>query len=376
MRVLVLANTPAHVHTYRYAVDRLEARGHDVLVLVRDDGCAVSLASAFDLPAEVYGVHDAGPGSPSAFVRQLGGQFASIARRAVAFGPDVVFGRGPYAAFAGTLTRTPVVLLLDDEPGSFAHTLSSPAAHCILSPAATRRDLGPAHYTFEGFTECAYLHPDVFDPDPGVRDDLGVGPDEPYVLVRTNAHDALHDRGSRGFTDGQRRALLEHLSERATVFVSDEAGDAALEDLPVRPYDCHPARIHDALFEADLLVADTGTMVTEAALLGTPAVRYAGTETHEFGEFAALEAAGLAVEFDSFDATLMYALDVLADDGVAARHRRRRDAFVADLVNLTDLLVDIAEVRGSVGELRARSRRVRPRSIGSSTDSHLSGRFD
>lgn len=375
MRVLVLANTPAHVHTYRNAVERLEARGHDVRVLVRDDGCAVSLAAAFDLPSEVYGVHDAGPGRPLAFARQLGGQFASIARRAVAFGPDVVFGRGPYAAFAGTLTRAPIVLLLDDEPGSLNHTLSSPVADCILSPAATRRDLGPNHYTFEGFKECAYLHPDVFDPDPDVRDDLGVGPDEPYVLVRTNASDALHDRGSRGFTDAQRRALIERLSDHATVFVSDEGDDADLEGLPARPYDCHPARIHDALFEADLLVADTGTMVTEAALLGTPAVRYTGTETHEFGEFAALEAAGLAIEFASFDATLTYALEVVTDDGAAARHRRRRDAFVTDLVNLTDLLVEIAEARGSVGELRAERRRVRPRSFESSTDLPPGGRF-
>ncbi|MCU4742707.1 DUF354 domain-containing protein [Natronoglomus mannanivorans] len=375
MRVLVLANTPAHVHTYRYAVERLETRGHDVLVLVRDAGCAEALAAAFELPYEVYGAHDAGPGQPFTFARQLGGQFAIIARRSVAFDPDVVFGRGPYAAFAGTLARAPVVLVLDDEPGALNHALSSPVADCVLSPAATRRNLGPNHYTFEGFLECAYLHPDVFDPDPGIRDDLGVDPDEPYVLVRVNAHTALHDRGTRGFTDSQRRALIEELSEHATVFVSDEGGDVDFEALPARPYDCHPARIHDVIAEADLLVADTGTVVTEAALLGTPAVRYTGTETYEFGEFAAIEAAGLAVEFASFDATLTYALDAVTDDDAVARHRRRRDAFVADLVNPTELFVSLAAARGSVEEMPDFRRRRRTRSFESSTDPTLDGRF-
>ncbi|WP_408957982.1 DUF354 domain-containing protein [Natrinema sp. 74] len=363
MRILVLANTPAHVHLYRNAVDRLEAAGHDVLVLTREYACTTDLLDYFDVPYRVYGHHGTERFSRLRLARELGGQFLSIGTQAVRFDPDVVFGRGPYAAAAGTLTRTPVVLVLDDEPGDFNHTVSRPFADCIISPAVTRRELGDDHYTFDGFKECAYLHPDVFEPRDDIREFLDVDPDEPYVLVRFNALDALHDADLEGFRPEQRRDVIERLSEAATVFVSDEGGEMDLRELPARPYDLHPALIHDAMAEASLLVADTGTMATEAALLGTPAFRYRGTDDHEYGEFRALERAGLAEQFDAYEAVRDRSLEILTDEGTDERWQRRRREYVGDLANLTDLLVDVARSRGAVERLdRSTKRALQPRS--------------
>ncbi|WP_222918381.1 DUF354 domain-containing protein [Natrinema sp. SYSU A 869] len=363
MRILVLANTPAHVHLYRHAVDRLERAGHDVLVLTREYACTTDLLDYFDMPYRVYGDHETEGYSKLGFARELGGQFLTIGAEAVRFNPDIVFGRGPYAAYAGTLTRTPVVLVLDDEPGDFNHTVSRPFADCIISPKVTRRDLGDAHYTFDGFKECAYLHPDVFEPNDDVREYLDVDPDEPYVLVRFNALDALHDADLEGFRPEQRRDLIKRLSEEATVFVSDEGDEMDLRELPARSYDLHPALIHDAMAEASLLVADTGTMVNEAALLGTPAFRYRGTDDHEYGEFRELERAGLAEQFDEYDAVHDRSLEILADDGANDRWQTRRREYTDDLVNLTDLLVDVARSRGELERLDRSTKRVlQPRS--------------
>ncbi len=363
MRILVLANTPAHVHLYRHAVDRLERAGHDVLVLTREYACTTDLLDYFGMPYRVYGDHGTDGYSRLAFARELGGQFLTIGIEALRFDPDVIFGRGPYAAYAGTLSRSPVVLVLDDEPGDFNHAVSRPFADCIISPDVTRRDLGADHYTFDGFKECAYLHPEVFEPVGDVREYLDVDPDEPYVVVRFNALDALHDTDLEGFRPEQRRDLIERLSEDATVFVSDEGGQLDLRDLPARPYDLHPALIHDAMAEAELLVADTGTMATEAALLGTPAFRYRGTDDHEYGEFRELERAGLAEQFDAYEAIRDRSLEILADEGASDRWERRRREYVGDLVNLTDLLVAVAASRGSVDRLEGQAKRaLRPRS--------------
>ncbi|ELY48939.1 DUF354 domain-containing protein [Natronolimnohabitans innermongolicus] len=351
MKILVFANTPAHVHLYRHVVDRLEAAGHDVLVLTREYACTTDLLDFFEMSYRVYGSHGTDRYSRLRFGRELGGQVVTIAREARRFDPDVVFGRGPYAAYAGTLTRSPVVLVLDDEPGDFNHTVSRPFADCILSPEVTRRDLGDAHYTFEGFKECAYLHPDVFDPDPTVRDRLDVDADEPYAVVRFNALDALHDTDLEGFDPAQRRDLIERVSEHATVFVSDESGRMSIDELPAREYDLHPALIHDAMAEADLVVADTGTMINEAALLGTPAVRYRGSDDYEYGEFRELEQAGLAEQFAEYDSLRRRVVDLLEADGVTDRWQQRRRAYVSELVNLADLLVEVAESRGSVERL-------------------------
>ncbi len=356
MRILVFANTPAHVHLYRNAVDRLTDAGHDVLVLTREYACTTELLDYFELPYRVYGTHETEAFSKLDFARELGGQLRSIVGEALRFRPDVVFGRGPYAAVAGTVTRSPVVLVLDDEPGDFNHTVSRPFADCILSPAATRRHLGDAHYTFDGFKECAYLHPDLFERSGDVREELGVGPDEPYVLVRFNALDALHDTDLEGFSYSQRRALIDRLADRATVFVSDEGGDMAFSELEAQPYELHPALIHDAMADATLVVSDTGTMITEAALLGTPALRYRGTDDHEYGEFQALERAGLAEQFDSFEGICDRSIELLDDDGAAAHWQRRRHEYVGDLVNLTDVLVDVAQSRGAIGQLSSSTR--------------------
>ncbi|EMA35268.1 DUF354 domain-containing protein [Halobiforma nitratireducens] len=369
MRILIFANTPAHVHLYRHAVDRLEEAGHDVLVLTREYACTTELLEFFGLPYRPYGEHDVAATSKLAIGRELGGQLGTIVRETVRFRPDVVFGRGPYAALAGTVSRAPTVLVLDDEPGEFNHTASRPFADCILSPRVTRRELGADHYTFDGFKECAYLHPAVFDVDGAVREYLGVDPDEPYALVRFNALDALHDAGLEGFTGRQRRDLIERLSDRVTVFVSDEGNEMDLRELPARPYDLHPALIHDAMAEASLLLADTGTMVTEAGLLGTPALRYRGTDDHEYGEFRELERVGLAEQFDSYEAVRDRALELLADDSADERWQRRRRTYVGDLVNLTELLVEVAEASGDLEALDRSSRAaLRPASATRSPD--------
>ena len=356
MRVLVLTNTPAHVHLYRHAVAELRERGHEVLVLARDYGCTVALLEQYGTPFETYGA--CGTTQRSLFAN-LPAQYARLLPTAVRFDPDVVFGMGAYAAHAGLVARAPTVLVLDSEPTSLDHAVSKPFARALLTPAAFTKDLGERHHVFEGFKESAYLHPGRFTPDPTVRDELGVGPDERFALVRLNAFGSHHDVGRGGFDDDQRRALLTSLAEEATVLVSDEGGDLDLSGLPARRYDAHPALLHDALAAADLLVADTQTMVTEAALLGTPAVRSnAFVGEADMGNFLALERAGLVRNVAAFEDVLATASGLLADGGAVADWRARRDEYVTDMVDLTGVIVDVAEVRGDptgVGGLRRRA---------------------
>jgi len=363
MRYLIFTNTPAHVHLYRNLVGALEADGHDVLVLGRDYGCTRELLAYYDLPFELYGRQGTSFGS---LVANAPRQFASIARRARSFDPDVVFGRGAYAAFAGVVTNTPPVLVLDSEPSDLAHAVSSRFARTVLTPAAFDGVLGSHHYRFEGLTECAYLHPNVRSagPDSGgdVHADLGLDPGESFAIVRFNAFDALHDVGASGETRAARRRLLEELAEHATVFVSDEGGTLDFDAVPARPYDLHPGRIHDALAAADLLVADTGTMVTEAALLGTPAVRFVDASEPEMGEFRELEDAGLVVQHTDFEAVLDSCVELLADESSGERWARRREAYLADKPDLTALLREVAEQPDSVASLDPSSK-LRPAAV-------------
>jgi predicted glycosyltransferase len=349
MRVQVFTNTPAHAHVYKHAVAALRERGHEVLVLARDYDCTHAVLEWHDVPFESYGY--CGTTQLSVFAR-LPLHYLRIARATRRFDPDVIFGMGGYAAHAGLLSRTPVVLLLDSEPTGLDHAVSRPFARALLTPRSFRKDLGEDHYAFEGFKESAYLAPSVFSPDPSVRARLGVGPGEPYVLLRFNAFGSHHDVGKSGFTRDQRRTLVETLAEHATVFVSDEGGGMDLGDLPARPYDLHPGLLHDVLAEASLLVADTQTMVTEAALVGTPAVRSNGfVGDDDMGNFVELERAGLVYNVDDFADVRATATELLTDGATAAAWERRHREYVAEMPDLTEVIVEAALAEGCVEEV-------------------------
>ena len=353
MKYLFFTNTPAQVHQYRRAVKKLRERGHDALVLARDYGCTVPLLDHYDVPYESYGRVGTDKFS---LARELPAHVARIARQARRFDPDCVFGRGSFAALAGTVARAPVLLVDDSETTDLDHTVAVPLSDAVLTPHTFEKDLGQNHYEFRGFKECAYLHPEEYRPQSDIRAELGVGPDEEFAVVRLNAFGSHHDVGQAGFTPAKRRKLVETLAERATVFVSDEGGELDVGETPARPFDLHPALLHDALAEASLLVADTQTMVTEAALLGTPAIRsnsFVGDE--DMGNFVALERAGLVYNLREFDAVLDAATDILSDETADERWGNLREQYLDDKVNLTDIVVEVAERAVSSGGLDARS---------------------
>lgn len=348
MRVQVFTNTPAHAHLYKHAVTALRERGHDVLVMARDYGCTIDLLEYHGVAHVTYGGCET---TKRSLFANLPAHYANIVRETRRFDPDVVMGMGAYAAHAGALVGAPVVLVLDSEPTSLDHAVSRPFARALVTPASFRKDLGDRHYVFDGFLESAYLHPSVFSPDPSIREELGVADDERFVVLRLNAFGSHHDVGRTGFTPAQRRQLVRSLADRATVFVSDESDAADLSDLPARSFDCHPGRLHDVLAAADLLVADTQTTVTEAALIGTPAIRsnsFVGED--DMGNFLALEEEGLVYNLASFEEVLTTASDVLAN-GTAEAIRERRDRYVDGMVDVTAVLVQAATARGRMSEV-------------------------
>lgn len=346
MRYLFFTNTPAHVHLYKHVVVSLQNEGHEVSIMARDYSCTVDLLDWYDLPYTVYGSCGTTRGS---LLRQLPGHYLRIFQKVRAFKPDLIFGMGAYAAHAGVLTRTPTMLLLDSEPTRLDHAVSTPFAQTVLTPAVFRKDLGPDHYVFNGFKECAYLHPDVYEPSSDIRDRLDLTADEQYVLVRFNAFGSHHDIGHGGFSPDERRELIRRLGENAMVFVSDEQGDFDLSTLPARPFDVHPALLHDALAEASLLIADTQTMVTEAALLGTPAIRsnsYVGPD--DMGNFVELEANGLVYNQRAFDEVMETAVVVLQQSDEAGEWKRKRDQYVSELSDFSEVLTSLAVEAGDV----------------------------
>ena len=87
-------------------------------------------------------------------------------------------------------------------------------------------------------------------------------------LVSLTAH---HDTGERGLSSEQAKTIVRRLAEDGRVFISAEkALEADLEGyrLPTRA-----EQIFDVMAFADMVIGDSQTVIAEAAVLGTPAIR-------------------------------------------------------------------------------------------------------
>lgn len=347
MRVMVTVQHPAHVHFYRHAIGELRAAGHAVHVFARAKDVATDLLDAYGIGYErLVGTADSLPGLAA---RQLRYE-ARLLARARNLEPDVVTGVGGLsAAHVGWLTDTPSVAFVDNE-GVASTRATVPFADLVCTPSGLRADYGDGHRRYDGYHELAYLHPDRFEPDPDRLRAFGVDPDERYFVCRFVGWNAHHDAGEAGLSRAGMADLVDALDERGTVYITTEA------PLPDR-FEAHrlpvpPHLIHDLLAGAALYAGDSQTMATEAAVLGTPAVRSnsfaAGTDMSNFVDLETTY--GLLFSRGDERAALRL-VERLADDPDAGeRWRARRERLLADTVDVTDYVVaTLCEAGGADG---------------------------
>ena len=291
MRIGLLVNTPAQVHFWKFIVRELSKRGHEIMILFRDRGETLELAKEVGMEGQVYAIARGG-GFSKAFSFPLDVLRAAMILRE--FKPDLVLDFGIYGVAVARLLRARSLVFTDSEPSimrlyEIQYRLLMPFVDKVVTPSFFRDDLGPKQVRVDSLKELAYLHPDYFIPDRSVLDLVGARVGERYVVIRFNDLAGVHDIGLSGFSLARKVELVRSLEEaELRVFVSFE-GKVPVE-LEKYRLSIPKSRIHDLLYYADLLVTDTQTMATEAAILGTPVIRcnsFVGTK--DMGNFKVLE---------------------------------------------------------------------------------------
>lgn len=347
MRVLVDVGHPGHVHFFRHAIARLRAEGHDVLLSARDKDVTLDLLRAF-------GLDHAPLSSPArGLAREFPVRLARLARLISRVRPDVITAvGGAFVAPAGRLTSTPSVVFTDTEHVAADRWLTYPLATRICTPDAFKKALPRAHHRYRGLHELAYLHPSRFTPDPGVRAEMGLAPDEPFSIVRLVSWAASHDRGQRGLTAEEKVAAVRTLREKGRVFVSSEGPPPAELAADVLRLPAH--RIHHALAHARLYLGEGATMATEAGLLGTPSV-YVSSLVGTMGNFEMLGALDLVRSFREGAGALDMARRLVSDPAAGAAWRARARTFAARQSDVTEVICHHLLEVGGVGRVRGLS---------------------
>ncbi|MUV88806.1 DUF354 domain-containing protein [Halapricum sp. CBA1109] len=343
LRVLFDVGHPAQVHLFRNAIEQLRADGHETFVTSREKEVTTDLLDAYGIDHRSLSTR--GDSLPSLVAELLVREWRLLAV-AREFDPDVIVSRlGPVPAHVSAALGCRNVVVSDTHVDEsllqrvyqgitfpFVDTTCAPADFELPVDDADRRPLD--------FQELAYLHPRYFEPDPERIAPYGLYPDHPYFVVRVAGWDAYHDVGYDGLSPSVLRELIGVLEQHGTVLVSAEKALPA--DLESYRLQIDPSDIHQVLYHADLYVGDSGTMSTEAAMLGTPAIRtntMVGDEDENV--FRELESRyGLLESFADADRAVEAVRRHVESDVDRAEYRRRREQLIADHPDVTDRLVE------------------------------------
>ena len=338
MNILIEIGHPAHVHKLAATIKILKSRNHKIIVVTKEITSVKFLLAKFEIPFKIIGVK-----KDSLFgkvIMQLWYNlccFIILKQEKV----DLIIG-SVSAAYMTRITNTPSILFDDDDDEAEPLLVKyiHPYITNILSPSAlTGTRLRKDTIYYAGYHELAYLHPNIFTPDEKVVEEIGLKIGDPYFILRFNAFKAHHDIGVQGLTIENKRKLIAHLETHGTVFITSERN----LDEEFKKYQLllSPEKIHSLIYFATMLIGDSQTMTSEAAVLGTPAIKcntFAGKLSipNELEKKYHLCYSFLPEDSNKFFSKIE---ELLSIDNLKSEFIKRREKLLGDKIDVTAFYV-------------------------------------
>jgi uncharacterized protein len=267
---------PAHVLVFRPLIRILRDRGAEIEITARDYAQTIQLLELHGIEAEIFGSH--GGRSRLGKARALTSRLGELRRWAKGRSFDAALAHGSHElTITAKRLGIPSSTTFDYEFAWLQHQLGCRAATYVVVPDAIPADRlrlygvrPPKLRRYPGLKEEYYLSD--FEPDPSVREGLGLDAERTLVVVRTPPDVSLYHRRSNPLFP----QVLAHLGKQEDIQVvvlprTAEQGEYVRElNLPAVVV---PERAVDAqslIALADLVVSAGGTMNREAAALGVP----------------------------------------------------------------------------------------------------------
>lgn len=340
MRVLISIEHPAWAHQFRYVIKELERRGHTVKIVAINKDRDLELLDAFGFKYDIIS-HSSGKN-----ILEKGLIFLVTTLKifliSLKFKPDIYVGRAsPMMSINSFLMRKKHIIFEDSEKAGFSLGVARIFSSTIITPSCFRKNLGKKHIRIEGYKETFYLHPEYFKPDQLILSEVGLALGEKFVILRFVAWQAHHDIRHHGFSLADKFELVQKIQQYAKVFITSEL--PLPPDLEQYKIKVPPHRIHDLLFYANLLVTDSQTMTTEAAILGTPAVRCnTFVCSNDMGNFVELENKyDLIYCFRSGKQAIQKALELIQQPDLKEQWAKKRENLLEDKVDATKVMISL-----------------------------------
>ena len=343
MNLLFDIGHPGQVHLFRNAIKILQSRGHRVTVTVKEIPSAQQLLDAYGIPWLSLGRKFNSVVMKGLSQIRFDYRLWGIAR---AYDIDIAVGSSITIAQVSAVHRMKSIILDDDDAEAvrlfslFAH----PFANTVLSPdALAHQRTHSRDVVYAGTHELFYLHPDCFTPDPSVPVKAGIDITLPYFILRFVSGRAYHDIGGKWISIEQKLRIVKLLGKYGKVFITTEHEiEPELQEWQLK---IPPEFIHHLIYYATMFVGDSQTMTSEAAILGTPALK-CNSFAHKLSVPNMLEEKYdlcYAFQPDEFDDMIAKMESLLNKDGIKQQWAKKRERFLSDSINPTDFLVRFIE---------------------------------
>ncbi len=331
MKYLITIEHPAWAHQFKTTIKKLISEGHQIKTLVINQEITAELLNIFDIRYTLIGSSTGKNILHKAWI--LLRTTLVILFHSLKFKPHFFIGRAtPMVAISAFILRKPHLIFEDTEKSTVSLFFCKLFSKLILTPSGFKSDLGKIHLRVDSYKELFYLNKESFQPNPNVLTNLGLKENEPFVLVRFIAWNASHDFGEKGFSEETKIKLIKDLSSRIKVFISSE------EKLPnqLNQYRLNISvdKIHSVLYYASLFISESGTMSTEACLLGTPTV-YVATIAKKLGNFIDLKEKYEILSFyDNENEGLRKIYEIVKNQNYKELHKQKLKRFLDNKIDI------------------------------------------
>lgn len=272
MKYLFYIGHPAHYHNFKFVSQNLADNGHEIIWVVREKDVLFSLLE--DVQFKTYYIKEKAPRSKLGRVRRILKRELRMLWIMLKHRPQLAIGTDLVITHIGKLLRISSVIVNEDDAEAvplFANMGMKYATNILAPKCCSVGSYKHKTISYKGYQELAYLHPNYFSPDRSKIESLFNGRDC-YFLLRFASLTAHHDNGVEGITDDLAVKIISILEKRGSVWITSERKlSPEFEKYRI----AIPAKeMHHALFYTNLYVGDSQTMAAEAAVLGTPAIRF------------------------------------------------------------------------------------------------------
>ncbi len=338
MNIVIQLSHPAQFHLFKNVIVNLTHDGYNVHILIKTKDILEDLLKESGF--EYYNVLRNGHRKS-----KVGVFWDMVVRdcRIVKFcrdhDIDLLMGSTVEVAHVAWLLRKKSINFGEDDMSVVPafRKIGGPFIQTMLSPVTCNNgELEKKTVHYQGFHKLAYLHPNWFMPNKKVVERY-FPTDEPYFILRFAKLNAYHDLNvnTDGLCGDVAKTLISMLEAKGRVFITSERElepDFEKYRLIIEKND-----IHHVLAFATMLVGDSQSMAVEAAMLGTPSIRF-NSFAGRIGVLEELENKyGLTFGINSAKPEMLYSkiIELLAMPNLRDEFQQRRQKMLADKIDVT-----------------------------------------